>query len=99
MIRLKTLFAVVTLTALLTGCAGSGATAGVFVDDSVITSKVKTRLYKDKTTSGWDIKVSTKDGIVQLSGFVKTEAEKAKAGELAKSVQGVKSVSNDLIVK
>lgn len=99
MIRLKTLFAVVTLTALLTGCAGSGATTGIFVDDSVITSKVKTRLYKDKTTSGWDIKVATKDGIVQLSGFVKTEAEKAKAGELAKSVQGVKSVSNDLIVK
>lgn len=99
MIRPKTLLAVVALTALLAGCAGAGSSTGAYVDDSVITSKVKKRLYKDKTTSGWDIKVATKDGIVQLSGFVKSEAEKAKAGELAKGVNGVKSVSNDLIVK
>ena len=99
MIRPKTLLAVVTLTALLAGCAGAGSSTGVYVDDSVITSKVKTRLYKDKTTSGWDIKVASSGGVVQLSGFVKSEAEKSKAGELAKSVQGVKSVSNDLIVK
>lgn len=97
--RPRNLIAVVALSALLAGCAGAGSSTGVYVDDSVITSKVKTRLYQDKTTSGWDIKVATKDGVVQLSGFVKSDAEKTKAGELARGVKGVKSVSNDLIVK
>jgi osmotically-inducible protein OsmY len=99
MIRPNRLLAIFALTALLAGCAGAGSSTGLYVDDSVITSKVKARLYKDKTTSGWDIKVATKDGVVQLSGFVKSEEEKAKAGELAKGVKGVKSIANDLIVK
>ena len=99
MIRPKHLLAIVALTTLLASCAGAGSSTGVFVDDSVITSKVKTRLYQDKTTSGWDIKVITSGAVVQLSGFVKSEAEKAKAGEITRSVPGVKSVSNDLIIQ
>jgi len=95
----KRLLPVLLLAAVLAGCAGAGSSTGAYIDDSVITSKIKTKLYKDKTTSGWDIKVTTKSGVVQLSGFVHKEAEKARAGEIAKSIQGVKSVSNDLIVK
>lgn len=99
MFRPKHLTVVLVLTAALAGCAGAGTSTGTYVDDSVITSKLKTELYRDKTTSGWDIKVVTSGGVVQLSGFVKSETEKARAGEIAKSIPGVKSVSNDLIVQ
>lgn len=99
MFRPKQLTVAFVLSATLAGCAGAGTSTGAFVDDSVITSKLKTELYRDKTTSGWDIKVITRGGVVQLSGFVKSEAEKTRAGEIAKSIPGVKSVSNDLIVQ
>jgi osmotically-inducible protein OsmY len=83
----------------LLGCAGAGVKTGEFVDDSAITTKVKAKLYEDPATSGWDIKVSTDKGVVQLSGFVKSSREKDRAGEIARKVEGVKSVANDLIVK
>lgn len=99
MFRMIRTLAITLLAALAIGCAGAGQTTGTFVDDSSITTKVKTKLYQDKTTSGWDISVKTVNGVVQLSGFVKTAAEKARAGEIASAVPGVKSVANDLIVK
>jgi osmotically-inducible protein OsmY len=97
--RLLSLIAVALFASSLLGCAGAGAKTGEYIDDSAITTKVKARLYDDPVTSGWDIKVSTDKGVVQLSGFVKSSKEKDRAGEIARKVEGVRSVANDLIVK
>jgi len=73
--------------------------AGTVVDDAVITAKVKTALIGDSRTKAHQIDVNTKQGIVQLGGFVDNAAAKAAAGEVAESVGGVKSVRNDLELK
>lgn len=73
--------------------------AGEYVDDSVITSKVKAALIADPVTKARQIEVETLKGTVQLSGFVSTAQEKDKAGEIARSVKGVVDVQNKLIVK
>jgi hyperosmotically inducible protein len=74
-------------------------TAGKAMDDSTITGKVKSALIDDPRTKAGDIKVETKNGVVQLSGFVSNQAQKDAAGAVAKSVEGVKSVANGLSVK
>lgn len=83
------------------GCSSSGKneTAGQYVDDSVITTRVKTAIIKDPDLKAMQINVKTYQGVVQLSGFVDTQKEVSKAGELAKNVSNVKSVENNLIVK
>jgi len=84
----------------LAGCAADTKKQAVeYWDDTTITTKVKSKLFDDPQTSGFAISVKTYQGSVQLSGFVSSEKERARAGELAKSVQGVKDVKNDLIVK
>lgn len=85
--------------AVLTGCAGAGTKTGAFVDDSAITTKVKTAFATDKTVSAMDIKVDTNNGNVRLSGFADSAAEKSRAEELARSVAGVKSVTNAITVQ
>ena len=72
---------------------------GEYVDDSVITTKVKSLLAKDDFLSSFHISVKTYKGIVQLSGFVASQKAVDKAGEIVHKVKGVKSVKNDLIVK
>ena len=72
---------------------------GEYVDDSVITTKVKALLAKDDFLKPFQINVETYKGIVQLSGFVNSQKVVDKAGEIAWSVKGVKSVKNNLIVK
>jgi osmotically-inducible protein OsmY len=72
---------------------------GEYVDDSVITTKVKSLLANDDFFKSFQISVETYKGIVQLSGFVNSQQAVDKAGELAKSVKGVKSLKNNLIVK
>ena len=72
---------------------------GEYVDDSVITTKVKTLLANDDFFKSFQISVETYKGTVQLSGFVNSRQAVNKAGEIARSVQGVKSVKNNLIVK
>jgi len=74
-------------------------TVGEVVDDSVLTAKVKTSLIADTRTKAGQINVETKGGIVQLSGFVDSAAEKAEAGEIAGSIAGVRGVRNELDVK
>ena len=69
------------------------------MDDSVITTKVKSLLAVDDFLKSFQISVETYKGIVQLSGFVGSQEAVDKAGEIARSVKGVKSVKNDLIVK
>jgi hyperosmotically inducible periplasmic protein len=72
---------------------------GEYIDDSVITVKIKSTFALDPATRILDIRVMTFKGMVQLSGFVDTPAESQKAEEIASGVKGVKSVRNDIIVK
>lgn len=74
-------------------------TAGGAIDDSTVTAKVKTALTESKETKAHDIKVETRGGVVQLSGFVESEAQKSAATKVAQSVEGVKAVKNSLSVK
>jgi len=72
---------------------------GNYVDDSVITTKVKSLLAADDFLQSFQISVETRKGIVQLSGFVDSQKAVDKAGKIVRSVNGVKSIENDLIVK
>ena len=72
---------------------------GEYVDDSVITTKVKSLLAADDFLKSFQIGVETYKGTVQLSGFVNSQKAVDKAVEIARGVQGVKSVKNDLVVK
>jgi hyperosmotically inducible protein len=96
-IRCLVLLMLITLVA----CASTRTheSTGEYVDDSVITTKVKTLLANDDFLKSFQISVETYKGTVQLSGFVNSQQAANKAGEIARSVQGVKSVRNNLIVK
>ena len=78
---------------------GESSSAGEVIDDSVVTAKVKTALIASPDTKAHQINVETKDGVVQLSGFVDTSAAKSAATTVARSVTGVKDVKNELSVK
>ena len=94
-------FVLMMLIASFVACASTSKQegAGEYVDDSVITTKVKSLIAADDFLKSFQISVETYKGIVQLSGFVGTQMAVNKAGEIARGVQGVKSVKNDLIVK
>jgi osmotically-inducible protein OsmY len=83
------------------GCAATPTreSTGQYVDDTAITTKVKSALLGDKAVKSFEIKVQTNKRVVQLSGFVDTSDQKAAAGSDAAAVAGVKDVENDLIVK
>ena len=85
----------------ITGCSGSRykQSTGEYVDDSATTSKVKAALLKDPEVKGLAVKVKTYKGEVQLSGFVNSQHEKDRAGEIARSINGVQWVNNDIRVK
>lgn len=90
--------------ALITAFMGCAATqkresTGQYVDDSVITTKVKAAIFNESTLKTLQINVKTYQGVVQLSGFVDSAQSVRKAGEVARQVEDVKSVQNDLIVK
>jgi hyperosmotically inducible protein len=89
------------LIATFTACdsASKQSGTGEYVDDSVITTKVKSMLAADDFLKSFEISVETYKGIVQLSGFVDSQQTVDKAGEIARSVKGVTSVKNDLVVK
>jgi osmotically-inducible protein OsmY len=90
-----------TLIASFAACAATATreSTGEYVDDSVITTKVKSLLAADDFLKSFKISVETRKGTVQLSGFVGTQDAVNKAGQIARGVGGVKSVQNDLIVK
>ena len=85
----------------VTSCAGGKRyeSTGEYLDDSAITTKVKTSILGDSKLSVFQVSVETFKGIVQLSGFVDSSQIAARAVELARTVRGVKSVNNNLIVK
>jgi osmotically-inducible protein OsmY len=86
---------------LSTGCAVSRdqETVGAYIDDSVITTSVKSRLFDDKTVDSSAISVETLNGTVMLSGFVKNVTQKNLAETISLKVKGVKSVKNEISVK
>jgi len=94
-------FVLLMLIAAFVACASTPKqeSAGEYVDDSVITTKVKSLLAVDDFLKSFQISVETYKGTVQLSGFVNSQQAVDKASEIARSVKGVKSVKNDLIVK
>lgn len=93
------LFVASTLT--LTGCAVARdqSTVGQFVDDSAITTRVKARFAESPVVSAMAIKVKTLNGTVQLSGFAKNVSERDVAESIARSVENVKDVKNDIVVQ
>jgi len=94
-------FVLLMLIATLAACASTSKQSGTgeYVDDSVITTKVKSMLGADDFLKSFEISVETYKGIVQLSGFVDSQKAVDKAGEIARGVKGVKSVKNNLNVK
>ncbi len=78
---------------------GGSSSAGEVIDDSVLTAKVKTALIASPETKAHQINVETRDGVVQLSGFVDNASSKSAATSVARSVTGVKDVKNELSVK
>jgi len=102
--KLFHLFANFFLAILLVSFLGCASTAkqegtGEYFDDSVITTKVKAEIFQDASLKSSEINVETFKGVVQLSGFVNSQADINKAVEIARSVKGVASVKNDMRVK
>ena len=85
----------------LGGCAVTSgqSSMGQYVDDATITSRVKARMAEDPAVSAMRIQVETLNGTVQLAGFAATQAEKDKAGMLARGVPDVREVRNNIIVR
>jgi osmotically-inducible protein OsmY len=98
--RLAALFFALAFASLL-GCAASPTHegTGAYVDDSVVTAKVKAAMLSEPSLKSLEIGVETYKGKVQLSGFVGSNAEIYKAGDVARGVNGVLSVKNDLRLK
>ena len=94
-------FVIFAMIAAFAACASTPtqSSTGEYVDDSVITTKVKSLLAEDDFLKSFEISVETFKGEVQLSGFVNSQQAVDKAGQIARSVGGVKSVKNNLIVK
>jgi hyperosmotically inducible protein len=82
-----------------TGTPPAGTTVGTEIDDSVVTARVKSALLADDNTKSFGIKVETRKGEVQLSGFVDTQARIDNAIALTRRVEGVKSVENGMTLK
>ncbi len=94
-------FIAAVLLATLLGCAGtfSQESTGAYLDDSVITTKVKAAIFDDASLKSAEINVETYKGVVQLTGFVSTRANIDRAVVIARGVKGVTSVRNDMRLK
>lgn len=87
--------------AAMLGCASTAKHEGTgeYLEDSVITAKVKAEVLKEPTLKSSEINVETYKGVVQLSGFVNSAADIAKATDITRQVKGVVSVKNDMHLK
>ena len=85
----------------MVGCAAPDKqqTVGAYIDDSTITTRVKAAIFDDPGLRFSEINVETFDGVVQLSGFVSTQVEINRAVQMTRTIQGVKSVKNDMQLK
>lgn len=98
---LRTTMTAVAFTAAIAACAPMQGrqTAGEYVDDATITTKIKAELIKDKSLPASQINVETMQQTVQLSGFVDSASQKLMAGKVARATEGVKDVKNDILVR
>jgi len=94
-------FTLIMLIATFVACASTSKQEGTgeYLDDSVITARVKSMLAADDFLKSFQIGVETYKSIVQLSGFVNSQKTIDKAAEITRGVKGVESVKNDLVVK
>jgi osmotically-inducible protein OsmY len=101
LIRLISAFFMVLTLLIVAGCASSPKNEGMgeYVDDSVLTGKVKAAILDDPSLSSAEINVETFKGEVQLSGFVNSRADIGKAIEVTRAVSGVRTVKNDMRLK
>ena len=103
MTNLKRFYALSAAIAMATtlGCASTPRSEGTgeYVDDTVITAKVKSAIFGEATLKSAEINVETFKGIVQLSGFVRSQANVNTAVAVAQNVHGVKSVKSDMLIK
>jgi osmotically-inducible protein OsmY len=83
----------------LAGCANSGEKTGAYVDDSWITTKVKSEMVANNDVSARNISVATTSGVVKLTGTAATIQESNRAAQIARGVAGVKAVENDIRVQ
>ena len=99
--RILKLVVCIGMVAAFMGCAATPKheSTGQYVDDSVITTKVKAAILEESTLKTLQINVKTYQGVVQLSGFVNSAQSVSKAGDVARRVEHVKSVENSLLVK
>lgn len=99
-IKLVLAFSLALILTVLAGCAASGTkrSTGEVIDDSSIATSIKTALLADKGTDGLNIDVEVDRNRVQLNGFVDTQAQVNRAGEIARTTSGVTSVENNLKV-
>lgn len=95
------LFVAAALSLGATGCAvkRDQSTVGQYVDDATITTQVKAKFVENKEVAATSIHVETLNGTVQLSGFAKSSSEKSRAEAIARDVNGVKAVKNDIVVR
>ena len=98
--HITTVLAALALSTVL-GCAGTATKEGTgeYVDDAVITTKVKTAIFNEPTLKSAEINVETFKGKVQLSGFVSSQSNMHRAVEVARGVGGVTSVKDDMRIK
>ena len=89
------------LIGLVAGCAGGvhKESTGEYIDDSVLTSKVKAEIFNDPMLKVLQINVESYKGVVQLSGFVDSAEASARAEKIAFSLKGVKSIENNIVIK
>jgi osmotically-inducible protein OsmY len=97
----KSLFLSLFLMTIVIGCTENTKreSTGESFDSAVLTTKIKSTFIGDSRLKALDINVKTYKGIVQLSGFVDTQAESDRAVQLARTIKGVKAVNNSLIIK
>jgi osmotically-inducible protein OsmY len=93
---LSAVFLAATLVVSVMGCSTPQRDTGQYLADSDVTTKVKAAIYNDPMVKDNEINVATNMGVVQLSGFVRSQAAVDRAVELARSTSGVKKVTNDM---
>ena len=102
--NIRNAFAITITTVVLLGTAGCAVTrgqesVGAYIDDATITTQIKGRFVDNTSVDAASIKVETLNGVVILSGFAKNNTERATAETIARGVNGVKSVRNEIAVR
>ncbi len=100
-VSLSTILAGASTAAIFSGCSSTATreSTGEYIDDAALTTKVKAAFVKDEMVKARQVNVETFKGTVQLSGFVNSPEEKARAAELAAGISGVRNVTNNIAIK